>query len=323
MKAVRFHQVGGPEVLQYEDVPMPEPGAGQVRLKLEAIGVNFIDNYLRLGQYKTPLPAMLGQEGAGVVDAVGPEVDGVKVGDRVVAYWGQMRSYAEYAVVPAWLALPIPPGVRSQDAAAVILQGMTAHYLARSTYPLKPGDTALIHAAGGGTGALLVQIAKLCGARVLATAGSEGKLAIARESGADEVIHYTQTDFEPEVKRLTGGKGVNVVYDSVGKDTFDRSLNCLRPRGYMVLFGQSSGPVPPLDPQVLNAKGALFLTRPTLGYYVRDRTELAQRAGDLFTWIGEGKLKVRIAKTFPLAQAADAQRFLASRAAMGKVLLVP
>ncbi len=323
MKAIRFHQTGGFEVLQYEDVPMPEPAAGQVRIKLEATGVNFIDNYVRLGQYKTPLPAILGQEGAGVVDAVGPDVSDLKAGDRVVAYWGQLKSYAEYALVPAWLAIPIPPGVSSQDAAAVILQGMTAHYLALSTYPLKPTDTALIHAAGGGTGALLVQIARLCGARVIATAGSEEKVSIAREAGADEVINYTQTDFEPEVKRVTGGKGVNVVYDSVGKDTFDRSLNCLRPRGYMVLFGQSSGPVPPLDPQVLNAKGALFLTRPTLAYYVQDRTELLQRANDLFTWIGEGKLRVRIAKTFPLDQAADAQRFLASRAATGKVLLLP
>ncbi len=323
MKAIRFHQIGGPEVLQYEDVPMPEPGPGQVRFKVEASGVNFIDNYLRAGLYKTALPAIIGQEAGGTVDAVGPDVTEVKVGDRVAAYFGDLKAYAEYAIAPAWRVVELPASVPTEEAAAVILQGMTAHYLAFSAYPLKEGDTALVHAAGGGTGGLLVQIAKMCGARVLATAGSEEKCEIAREDGADAVINYSQMDFAQEVRRLTDGKGVNVVYDSVGKTTFEQSLNCLKSRGYMVLFGQSSGPVPPMDPQVLNAKGSLFLTRPTLAHYVVDRAELAWRVNDLFKWISEGKLKVRIAKTFPLAQAGDAQVYLSSRQAKGKVLLIP
>ncbi len=323
MKAVRIHEYGGPEVLKYEDAPMPAPGPGQVRIKLEATGVNFIDIYQRTGQYKLVLPATLGQEGAGVVDALGPDVATLKPGDRVAAYWGELKSYAEYCVVPAWRALRLPDNVSTKDGAAVILQGLTAHYLALSTYPLKEGDTALIHAAAGGTGALLVQIAKLCGARVLATVGSDEKVARARAAGADEVINYTTTDFEQEVLRLTDGQKVNVVYDSVGKATFDKGLNCLKTRGYMVLFGQSSGAVPPLDPQVLNAKGSLYLTRPTLAYYVASPGELSMRANDLFAWIAEGKLKVAIAKSFPLAKAAQAQEFLASRKAEGKVVLEP
>ncbi len=322
MLAVRVHQYGGPEVLQPEEVPQPVPGPGEARVKLEACGVNFIDIYKRLGQYKGQLPFVEGEEGAGIVDAVGPGVADVKVGDRV-AYTNQPGSYAEFVVVPTWRLVVVPEGVDTRQAAAVMLQGLTAHYLSHSTFPLQPGQTALIHAAAGGVGQLLVQMAKLRGARVLATTSTEEKANLARAAGADEVILYAQTDFQPEVKRLTGGRGVDVVYDSVGKTTFDQSLNCLRPRGYMVLFGQSSGPVPPLDPQILNAKGALFLTRPTLGYYIADRQELMQRVGDLFGWMAEGKLRVRIDKAFPLSQAADAQGYLAGRQSKGKVLLVP
>jgi len=256
------------------------------------------------------------------VDAVGPGVTEVKPGDRVV-YASVQGSYAEYAVAPAWRLVPVPAGVDVQRAAAVMVQGLTAHYLACSTYPLKPGDTALVHAAGGGTGQLLVQIAKRRGARVIGTASTEEKAALARAAGADEMILYTQADFEAEVKRLTEGRGVDVVYDSVGKDTFDKSLNCLRRRGTMVLYGQSSGSVPPLDPQVLNAKGSIFLTRPFLAHYTADRAELMQRTDDLFKWIAGGELKVRIDKTFPLAQAAEAHRYLEGRQSKGKVLLLP
>jgi NADPH2:quinone reductase len=303
-------------------VPVPEPGPGEARVKLEAAGVNYIDIYHRTGQYKGALPLTLGQEGAGVVEAVGPNVTEVKPGDRV-AYASQQGSYAEYQVVSSWRLVPVPAAISTQQAAAVMLQGMTAHYLCHSTYPLRPGDTALVHAAAGGVGLLLVQMAKRCGARVLGTVSTEEKAHLAREAGADEVILYTQTDFEAEVKRLTGGKGVSVVYDSVGKTTFDKGLNCLRPRGYMVLFGQSSGAVPPLDPQVLNAKGALFLTRPTLGFYTADRQELQSRTNDLFAWMASGELKVRIDRTFPLAQAAEAHRHMEGRQSKGKVLLIP
>ncbi len=322
MKAIRIHQFGGLDALKYEDIPAPTPGSGEARLKIEAIGVNFIDVYQRVGLYKPALPFTLGQEAAGVVDAVGAGVTDVKVGDRV-AYTTTMGSYAEYAVVPAWRLVPVPAGVSARDAAAVLLQGLTAHYLAYSTYPLQRGETALVHAAAGGLGALLVQIAKNIGARVIETVSTEEKARLARAAGADEVILYEQTDFEAEVKRLTNGKGVDVVYDSVGKTTFDKSLNCLRRRGYMVLCGQSSGAVPPFDPQVLNAKGSLFLTRPTLAHYTADRAELSQRANDLFQWMRASKLKVRIDSTFPLAQTADAHRHLESRQAMGKVLLIP
>ena len=322
MKAVRVHQYGGLEALQVEEVPTPAPGAGEARVKIEAVGVNFIDIYHRIGRYQGALPLTLGQEAAGTVDAVGPGVAEVKPGDRV-AYASVQGSYAEYAIVPTWRLLPVPAGVDAQRAAAVMVQGLTAHYLTFSTYPLKPGDTALVHAAGGGTGQLLVQIAKRRGARVIGTASTEEKAALAREAGADEMILYTQADFEAEVKRLTEGRGVDVVYDSVGKDTFDKSLNCLRRRGYMVLYGQSSGPVPPTDPQVLNAKGSLFLTRPTLAHYTADRAELLGRANDLFKWMAAGELKVRIDKTFPLAQAAEAHRYLEGRQSKGKVLLLP
>lgn len=322
MKAIQIHEFGGPEVLQVHDVPVPDPGSGQVRVKLLASGVNFIDIYQRSGQYKLQLPTILGAEGAGVVDAVGPSVSDLRVGQHVA--WPQVPgSYAEYVVAPADRLVPVPEGVDPKVAAAVMLQGMTAHYLAYSTYPLKQGDTALIHAAAGGVGALLVQIAKRAGAHVIATVGSEKKAQVARESGADEVILYTQTDFEAETKRLTGGAGVNVVYDSVGKATFDSSLNCLRPRGYMVLFGQSSGAVPPVDPQVLNAKGSLYLTRPTLGNYIADRRELFWRADDLLKWIQAGELTVRIDRTYALADAGLAQTALASRETQGKVLLLP
>jgi NADPH2:quinone reductase len=322
MKAIRIHQYGELDALTYDDLPVPEPGDGQVRVRIQATGVNFIDVYQRKGLYKPPLPFTLGQEAAGVVDAISAGVSEVKIGDRV-AYTSVLGSYAEHAVVPAWRLMPVPNGVSSPQAAAVLLQGMTAHYLAMTTYPLKPGDVALIHAAAGGTGALLVQIAKHCGACVIGTVGSEEKARIAKSVGADEVIIYTQADFESEVKRLTNNKGVDVVFDSVGKDTFDKSLNCLKPRGMMVLFGQSSGPVPPFDPQTLNAKGSLFLTRPTLAHYTADRTELLQRARQLFDWIQKEKLQVRIDRTFPLADAVQAHRYLESRQAMGKLLLLP
>ncbi|MCC6188029.1 MAG: quinone oxidoreductase [Anaerolineales bacterium] len=322
MHAIRIHQFGGPEVLGLDDLPVPEPGPGEARVRIEASGLNFIDIYQRTGAYRGALPLTLGQEAAGVVDSAGPDVAEVKAGDRVV-YASVLGAYAQYALVPAWRLAPLPPGVSSQQAAAVMLQGLTAHYLTRSAYPLRAGETALVHAAAGGVGQLLVQVCKHLGARVIGTVSNDAKAQVARERGADEVILYTQVDFESEVKRLTGGQGVDVVYDSVGKDTFDKSLNCLRPRGYLVLYGQSSGAVAPLDPQVLNAKGSLFLTRPTLGHYTATRDELRARANDLFEWMRAGRLKVTIDKTLPLAQAAEAHRYLQSRQAMGKVLLIP
>ncbi len=320
MKAIRIHQQGDPEVMKLEDIPIPEPGAGTVRLKIEAVGVNFIDIYQRIGQYKVNLPLTLGQEAAGVVDAVGEGVADVKVGDRA-AYSSVMGAYAEYAIVPTEKLVPLPAKVESRDAAAVMLQGMTAHYLSTDTFPIQAGQTALIHAAAGGTGALLVQMAKLRGAHVIATVSTDAKAAIARESGADEVLFYD--GFEAKVKELTAGRGVDVVYDSVGKDTFDSSLNCLRPRGYMVLFGASSGAVPPFDPIILNQKGSLYLTRPTLGHYIATREEVLRRAGDVLGLIADGKLTVRIDRSYPLGEAAEAHRALASRATMGKVLLIP
>lgn len=322
MHAIRVHEFGGSEVLRYEDVPVPEPGPGQARVKITAAGVNFIDIYYRTGQYRSNPPLILGQEAAGVVDAVGPGVEELKVGDRV-AYAMEQGAYAEYAIVPAWRLVPVPEGVDLELAAASMLQGMTAHYLTHSTYPIKSGDTSLVHAAAGGVGGLLVQIAKRSGARVIATVSNEEKAQEAREAGADEVILYTQIDFAAETKRLTGGRGVDVVYDSVGKSTFWGSLDSLRRRGYMVLYGQSSGAVEPFDPQVLNAKGSLFLTRPTLGSYTADREELLQRAEDLFAWIRAGELRVRIAATYPLSEAAEAHQFIESRQAKGKVLLIP
>lgn len=322
MKAVRVHKYGGLEALTYEDIPTPEPGDGQVRVKIEASGVNFIDIYHRIGRYQGPLPLMLGQEGGGVVDALGPNVTGLKAGDRV-AYASVQGSYAEYAIVPAWYLVPVPKEVDMQHATAVLEQGLTAHYLTHSTYPIKEGETALVHAASGGVGHLLVQIVKLSGARVIGTVSTEEKAALAREAGADEIIIYTKTDFEADVKRLTDNKGVDVVYDSVGKDTFEKGLNVLRRRGYMVLFGQSSGPAPQIDPQILNPKGSLFLTRPTLGHYTADREELMGRTNDLFNWMAAGKLNVRVDKTFPLTEAAEAHRYLEGRQSKGKILLIP
>ena len=322
MKAIRVHQCGGPEALVYEEVALPEPGPGEVLVKVEAAGVNYIDTYHRTGLYPLPAPFSLGMEGAGVVAQNGSGVTLVKPGDRVA--WCMARgAYAEYAVVPAEKLVPIPANVTTQVAAALILQGMTAHYLAISTFPLKPGDRALVHAAAGGVGLLLVQVAKRCGATVYGTVGTEAKAELARAAGADEVILYEEVDFETEVKRLTEGRGVDVVYDSVGATTFDKSLNCLRPRGLMTLFGQSSGPVPPFNLQVLNQKGSLFVTRPTLGHYIQDRRELISRAGDVFIWAAGGELSVRIDRALPLSEAAEAHRLLESRQTAGKLLLLP
>lgn len=322
MKAIRVHQPGGPEALIYEDVPLPEPAEGQARIKIEAIGVNFIDIYHRKGQYPLPTPFIPGSEAAGVVDAVGSGVREVKVGDRV-AHAMERGSYAEYAVIPVWKLVKIPDSISDQAAAAVMLQGLTAHYLSYSTYPLKPGEWALVHAAAGGVGLLLTQLAKRCGAHVIATVSTEEKAELALQAGADEVILYAQADFEAETKRITNGKGVDVVFDSVGKDTFDKSLKCLRPRGYMVLYGASSGPVPPFDLQRLNSGGSLFVTRPSLGHYIQDRAELLQRTDELFRLMTAGELDVRIDKTFALAAAPEAHRYMEARQSKGKVLLIP
>lgn len=322
MRAIRMHEYGGPEVLRYEEVALPEPGAGEARVKIEAVGVNYIDIYQRKGQYPDPLPVIPGREAAGVVDAVGPGVSDLAPGTRVV-YVMHVGSYAEYAIVPVRRLVPIPNAVEVRVAAAAMLQGLTAHYLTHSTYPLQPGDTALIHAAAGGVGLLLVQMAKRRGGRVIGTVSTRQKADLARQAGADEVILYTEVDFETETRRLTNGQGVNVVYDSVGQTTFDKSLNSLAPRGYLALYGQSSGPVPPLNPQVLSAKGSLYLTRPNLMHYTLDRAELLKRAGDLFDWIIAGTLTVRIDATFPLAEAAVAHRCLEERKTAGKVLLIP
>jgi NADPH2:quinone reductase len=322
MKAIRVHEYGGPEALRYEDIPRPEPGRGDALVRVEAIGVNFIDVYKRSGQYPGSPPFVLGEEAAGVVEAIGPDVEGVRVGDRV-AYTSIQGAYAEYALAPAARLVGIPEALDIRQAAAAMLQGMTAHYLTHSTYPIQPGDSVLIHAAAGGAGLLLVQMAKRRGARVFGTVSTDAKAALARQAGADEIILYTQMDFEAEIKRFTNRRGVDAVYDSVGQTTFDKSLNCLRPRGYMVLFGQSSGPVAPLIPQVLNAKGSLFLTRPTLGHYIATREELLWRAGDVLGWLAAGELKLRIDSEFALAEAADAHRRLESRATSGKLLLIP
>ncbi len=322
MKAIRVESPGGPEVLQYKDVPDPVPAEGQALVRIEAVGVNFIDVYHRTGLYKVPLPFTLGQEAAGTVEAVGSGVTGITAGDRV-AYVGVMGAYAEKAAVPADRLVKLPEGLSARDGAAAMLQGMTAHYLACSTYPLKPGDICLVHAGAGGVGLLLIQIAKLRGARVLATTSTEEKAALAREAGADEVILYTQRDFAAEVRRLTDGRGVQVVYDGVGRATFDRSLDSLARRGMMVLFGQASGSVPSLDPTVLNAKGSIYLTRPSLFHYIAEREELVSRAGDVLGWIQEGRLKLRIGLELPLGEAAAAHRALEGRTTTGKVLLLP
>jgi len=321
MHAIRVTETGGPEKLVYQEVATPEPKAGEVLVKLAVAGVNFIDVYFRIGQYPSPLPFTPGQEGAGVVAAVGSEVTTVKVGERV-AYTSVPGSYAEYAVVPATRLVTVPDELDDKQAVAAMLQGMTAHYLSHSTYPIQRGDTILVHAAAGGVGLLLTQMAHWLGARVIGTVSTEHKAQLARNAGADEVILYTQTDFEQEVKRLTNGAGVAVVYDSVGKTTFNQSLNCLRPRGYMVLFGASSGPVPPFDPAILNSKGSLYLTRPTLVNYIASRDELVSRAGAVMGWIKVGELKMDIEFTYPLAQAAQAHRDLQSRATTGKLLLL-
>lgn len=322
MKAIRIHEHGGPETLRVDDVPTPAPGPGQALVDVEASGVNFIDVYYRLGQYKAQLPLTTGSEGAGTVLEVGEGVADVKPGDRVA--WAMvLGSYAEQAVVPADRLVRVPPNVTTETAAAAMLQGMTAHYLSHSTYPLEKGSSCVVHAAAGGVGLLLCQMAKMRGAYVIGTVGNDEKARLAREAGADETIVYTRQDFEAEVKRLTEGRGVPVVYDSVGVDTFDRSLNCLQPRGYLVLFGQSSGPVPPVDPQVLAARGSLFLTRPTLAHYVAKRDELLERAGDVLGWIADGKLKLRVDRTYALADAGKAQEALTGRQTSGKVLLIP
>jgi NADPH:quinone reductase len=322
MKAIQITQTGGPEVLTLADLPVPTPGPGEVLVKVRASGVNFIDIYYREGRYKSPLPFIDGQEAAGIVESTGPGVTGFKPGDPV-AWCGILGSYAEYAVVPADRLVPVPPHLDLKLAAAVILQGMTAHYLAHSTFPLKSGDTALIHAAAGGTGLLLTQMASQLGARVIATVSTEEKAALAREAGAADVILYTQADFESETKRLTDGRGVDVVYDSVGKTTFEKSLNVLRPRGTMVLFGGSSGAVPPFDLIELSTKGSLYVTRPTLKHYVLTRDDLFSRAESVLEAVDAGTLKVRMEYTYPLSEAAQAQLDLTGRKTTGKLLLIP
>jgi NADPH2:quinone reductase len=322
MKAIVADPVGGPENLRYVDLPLPEPAEGEVLVKIEAIGVNYIDTYFRAGFYKAPEnPVKLGNEAAGTVAKAGKGANW-EPGQRV-AYAMARGSYAEYASVPQQFLVPLPPALRFEDGAAVMLQGMTAHYLARSTFALKAGDTCLIHAAAGGAGLLLVQIAKIAGATVIGTVSTEEKAQRAKDHGADHIIFYTKQDFVSEVKRLTDGKGVDVVYDSVGKTTFHKSLDCLRPRGLMASFGQSSGAVGEIDPLALSQKGSLFLTRPSLGNYISDPAELRWRSSDLFKWIAEGRLKLCIHKIYALADAAEAHRDLEGRKTSGKLLLKP
>lgn len=322
MKAIQVKRVGGPEVLECVDLPVPQPKSDEVVVKVAAAGVNFIDVYYREGRYKAPLPLIAGQEGAGTVSTTGANVKGIKAGDKV-AWTGLLGSYAEYAVVPADLVVPVPAGVSERQAAAAMLQGMTAHYLSHDTYPLKRGETALVHAAAGGVGLLLVQMAHQIGARVIGTVSTEEKAALARNAGADDVILYTQADFEGETKRLTANKGVDVVYDSVGKTTFEKGLNILRPRGMMVLYGGSSGAVPPFDLIQLTQKGSLYVTRPSLGNYIASREELVARSSAVFGMITAGKLKLRIEHTYPLAEAQQAHRDLEGRKTTGKLLLIP
>jgi NADPH2:quinone reductase len=322
MKAIRVESYGGPESLVYTEVDKPEPKRGEALVRIEAIGVNFIDVYHRTGLYPLPLPFTPGSEAAGTVEAVGPDVPDIAVGDRV-AYAMALGSYAEYASAPAARLVKMPEGIDAQSAAAAMLQGMTAHYLVNSTYQLKSGDTALVHAAAGGVGLLLIQMAKRVGARVFGTVSTEEKAEIARSAGADEVIIYTERDFQEEVKRLTEGRGVEVVYDSVGKTTFIKSLESLAPRGMLALFGQSSGSVPAFDPALLAKNGSLYLTRPSLAQYIATREELLWRAGEVLGWTGTGELTLRIGKTFPLSKAAEAHRQLEGRATTGKILLIP
>ena len=322
MKAIRIHATGGPEVMRLDDIPQPVPKAGEAIVKVDAAGLNYIDVYFRSGLYKAEYPLTLGLEAGGTVTAVGPNVSEVKVGDKV-AYTGVAGAYAEYAAVPAARLVVLPAGVSTKQGAAAMLQGMTAHYLACSTYPLKKGDTCLVHAAAGGVGLLLCQMAKMRGARVIGTVSTQEKAKLAREAGADETINYTTQDFEAEVKRLTDGKGVQVVYDAVGKTTWDKSLNSLAPRGLIALYGQSSGPIGQIDPQILNTKGSLFLTRPSLNHHIASRDELQSRANEVLGWIAGGKLRMRMEFEFPLKDAAEAHRALEGRKTTGKVLLVP
>ena len=322
MKAIQIAQTGGPEVLTLAELPIPTPGPGQVLIKIAAIGVNFIEIYYREGRYKAPLPLIPGSEAAGTVEKLGPDVTGFSIGDSVASV-GVLGSYAEYALVSAAQLIKVPAGLDLKQAAAALLQGMTAHYLLYGAFSLKSGDTALIHAAAGGTGQMLTQMASALGARVIATVSTQAKAELARAAGADEVILYTEADFEAEVKRLTNGRGVDVVYDSVGKTTFEKSLSCLRPRGMLVLFGGSSGAVPPFDLIQLSAKGSLFITRPKLQDYVATRGELEERAGAVLNWIVEGKLKLRTEHNYPLVEAAQAQIDIASRNTTGKLLLIP
>jgi NADPH2:quinone reductase len=322
MKAIRISQYGGPEVLSHEDIDTPEPNEGQIRIKIEAAGLNFIDTYQRTGLYPLELPRTLGLEGAGIVETIGANVSDLSPGDRV-AWKSVSGSYAEYVVANEADVVKIPDNVETKTAAAVMLQGLTAHYLSHSTYPLSENDTCLIHAAAGGVGLLLVQMAKMRGARVFGTTSTPEKADLARNAGADEVILYSEQDFEAEVKRLTDGQGLNVVYDSVAKTTWEKSINCLKPRGYMVFFGNASGPVPPIDPLLLSQKGSIFMTRPTLNSYTLTQEEFLGRTNDIMNWIGEGKLNVRIGEEHPLADAAEAHRRLEGRQTTGKVLIIP
>ena len=322
MKAIQIHDTGGPEVLKLAELPIPQPGPGQVLIRVEAVGVNFIEIYFRKGTYKAALPFTPGSEAAGTVEELGPGVTGFAAGDAVASV-SVLGSYAEYALVPAASLVKVPAGLSMQQAAAALLQGMTAHYLSHSTYPLKAGDTALIHAGAGGVGLLLTQMASRLGARVITTVSTAAKAKLSREAGAADVILYMEKDFVEEVKRLTNGKGVDVVYDSVGKTSFEGSLNCLRPRGLLALFGASSGPVPPFDLIQLSGKGSLFITRPTLWHYVATRAELEWRAGDVLGWTAKGELKLRTEFVYPLSEAAQAQIDLEARKTTGKILLEP
>jgi NADPH:quinone reductase len=322
MRAIQIQETGGPEVLRLVELPIPQPGPGQVLLRVEATGVNFVEIYFRKGVYKSALPFTPGSEAAGTVEELGPGVAGFAAGD-LVASTSVLGSYAEYALAPAAQLVKVPAALGPEKAAAALLQGMTAHYLSHSTFPLKAGDTALVHAGAGGVGLLLTQMAVKIGARVIATVSTPAKAELSREAGAADVILYTEQDFEAEVKRITNGKGVDVVYDSVGKTTFDKSLNCLRPRGLLALFGASSGPVPPFDLIQLNSKGSLFITRPTLWHYIATRAELEWRSGDVLNWAASGALKLRTELIYPLAQAAQAQIDMESRKTTGKILLEP
>lgn len=322
MKAIQIQSNGGPEVLQLVELEIPEPGPGQVLIRVEAVGVNYIEIYFRKGTYKATLPLTLGTEAAGTVEKLGHGVTGFEEGDSVASV-SVMGSYAEYALVPAEKLVKVPSRLSPEQASAAMMQGMTAHYLAYSTYELKAGDTALVHAGAGGVGLLLTQIAARLGAKVITTVSTKDKADLSREAGAKEVILYTEQDFEAEVKRITNGKGVDVVYDSVGKTTFDKSLNCLRPRGVLALFGASSGPVPPFDLIQLSSKGSLFVTRPTIWHYIATRAELEWRAGKILDWAATGELKLRTEHMYPLAEAAQAQTDLEGRKTTGKILLEP